>query len=342
MIAGHFLDDAWGIVALRADADCAQALRPLTRRRLATAPRVFDTEADLLEFWKTRPDSLRAVCIAGAGVSWATEERLRLAGAIVGRLPFPEAHAHERFARRLVDRERALEALPRKAWVLVGDPDPFTECLDAVFAGPILKRLERHGFEVRLAIGRQADTLAGDPTPGIAVLLAHGMDPPDTGVPAGVPGLVREVLLSASAAGAVIVHLGCNGAGTVARGRFGDVASELGLEVPFTETDTFDAFGAACLGAGASAVVGHVDSTWSTAFDTATPVLDFIDWVASGRGSFGHGLESLATEALRAGTEAHDLLRRQKPLDAGLAWLRHLDLRGFVLLGDPSAYCRWK
>lgn len=340
LLLGNYQSTEWSLASVRADASLLNSCRALVRRRVSPTVLNADDDMDLIARCKTAHlNGLKAVCLVGPSVSWATHERLQRNGVIVGRVPFSAEGATEAYAIRAAARERARAPLNRVAWFIHAEADPFTLSLRYKLEAAIKSRLRVHGFD---AIDLTRETRLPRQQPGLVFLFTHGADYPNAGAPRVAWGPALDAVKEACSAGAVVVHLGCNGAGTVGGGRYAMVAQQLGLRVPSTEEDTVNSYGLTCLEQGATGVVAHVDSTWSTAFATATPWVDFVDWVASGRGALGHALESMVVEAQRAGSAAFEAHMSGDPKQAGLNWLRHMDLLGFVLLGDPSAYCVWR
>jgi hypothetical protein len=337
---GHYLDREWTYATVSHETPLIAAFSAVGERRFADPITVQQPEDLTAHFLDARSQGLRAVCMLGAGFPWSVQEQLQLEGAVVGRLPFATPEDVRTYASRLVMREREAVSLPRKAWLVSAGADPFILYLLRLFVIALREAFARHGFAVTI-VGSNDPAPGGEP-PGFIVLLTHGSDGPDYGTPLGLSQPVRRAIGNACEAGAIVLHLGCNGAGAMGGGRFENLPAALGLNAPVSTIDTFEAFAANCLAEGASGVIAHVDSTWSAAFEHPQPVIDLVDWLASGRGTFGHAMDSIWTEALRTGARAHVALRRGDDQRAGISWLRHLDLKGFVLLGDPSAYVAWR
>jgi hypothetical protein len=175
----------------------------------------------------------------------------------------------------------------------------------------------------------------------MVVLLTHGADGASAGEPLGISRGRCDAIVEACRHGAYLLHLGCNGAGTFAGGRFGALVDELRLpQVPISPCDTISPFALRCLRTGASGILAHVDSTWSNAFVDARAIEAWVDWVASGDGALAFAAEDISRESGKAAIEAVQKQGRADP-EASLSWLRFMDLRGFVLLGDPSSCGLW-
>jgi len=341
-VQGHEISDHWAAIGLAEEPDLLSALKPLVSRR-GGRTHCFEAADEIIPFWRRERDrGLRAICIVGQRIPWQTQEALQLDGALVARLPFTDPERLKRYAKLAASRERERSKLRRVAWIITPVLDGFTRALDEVFREPLAQTLSnRWGFSV-LHLQEGGIHAGSLETPGFIVLLTHGEDPPNEGAPVGLSAALQGEIQRACEAGAVVAHLGCNGAGMFARGRYSDLPERLGVDdCPRAEHDTFSAFGLDCLERGASAVLAHVDSTWSNAFERAQPVVDWTDWVCSGKGAFGHAADSILEEATRSGNKAYERLTQGREAEANAVWLRHLDLRGFVTLGDPSAYCRW-
>jgi hypothetical protein len=254
-------------------------------------------------------------------------------------LPFDDGKALRAYAAACVLAEVDKPKLPRTASILAPGSDPFTEILHRRFTDRLKHALEGLGFSVRL------EPVGGERTaseaPAFAFVLAHGSDPPRFGTPVDVDS---KVIARACRAGGWIVHLGCYGAGVSAGRRFGDLPERLGIDdAAPARFDAVSGFAAGCLAKGARGVLAHVDSTWSSAFEGGVePIVDFAEWIASGRGALGYACDSLAAASNRAAVSAYQLREMKSERDSGLAWMRHLDLRGFVALGDPSSSSGWK
>jgi hypothetical protein len=343
-IAGNYLGNQWACVAFPGEEGLLHSCSSLVARRAAEPVNLPDT-GDLMSYFSAqRAAGLKALCIVGRRLPWRTQESLQMAGAVIGRLPLATPDSMEELSERISNRDRSQEPLPKRAWILAGPSDHFTDTLTSLFSEALSRRFRAHGFEVDVAAGASERSKASNTSsqlPGFVVLLTHGGDSPIPGLPLGLDPNTLANIRRACASGALLLHLGCNGAGMFAGGRFEDIPEQLGLEVPKSEEDTFDTFASECLAAGSCGVIAHVDSTWSSAFSNPESVLDLVDWIASGRGSLGHAMDSIWTDALRAGVDAHNFLREGNSRSAGLSWLRHLDLKGFVLLGDPSTYLCW-
>ncbi|MCC6552536.1 MAG: hypothetical protein IT372_05865 [Polyangiaceae bacterium] len=338
-VQGLEVGERWAAVGLQRGAALVAALAPLIERRQGKVALLADSRG-VLEYWQQERHGLRAVCLVGTEISWRVQERLQLDGALVGRLPFADPEPLAEYAKRLVARERSRVERKRVGWIVCAEPDPFTAALEQRLGDALERGMRRRGFLVRRFRGDRIDEHIDDA--GVIILLTHGSDPPAAGEPVGLSEEVRARIMDACRGGAVVMHLGCSGAGMLAGGRFEELPRRLGLEgCPIADADVFSEFGCRCLAAGAGAVVAHVDSTWSIAFQHPRPIVDWIDWICSGRGAVAHAADSISAEANRAGADAFERRRMGDELGSGMAWLRHLDLKGFVVLGDPSSHFRW-
>ena len=335
-VQGSMNGPLWVAVTLEEQAGLARAAEPLVQARKSDTA-TFSTEHELREFWACeRTAGLRALCILGTKISWLAQEELQRDGALVARLPFDD---HD----ELYDYARTLgrpQPVGRRATIVAPASDGFTSALSRMFVNPVKDALSALRFEVTIADQRSepVDAIAAA---AILVLLTHGGDDAAAGEPRGVPPGTREAILEACRRGAWIVHLGCNGAGTFAGGRFGPLVQELSLgRVPVSQTDTTGRFAIDCLRAGARGVLAHVDSTWSNAFEDPLSVVSWVEWIGSGAGALAWAGEDISRASGNAAIAAVEMHGRGDPR-ASLCWLRHVDLRGFVALGDPSSFGTW-
>jgi hypothetical protein len=338
-VQGRIAKDEWVAVSVGDQADLIRAIAPLAKARGGETV-TFASAADLAAYWsKERAKGLRALCLLGTGVPWLAQERLQLDGALVSRIPVDDANALDAYATRLVRFEAGRPSLPRLAVLVAPAFDEFTRILHEVFVAPLTQVLSHLNFEVVLhpPAERTAGRLA---EAGLIVLLTHGGDGGDAGEPVGLDDGARQAVVDACSQGAWVAHLGCNGAGTFAGGRFGKLIEQLGLDAPITPCDSVSRFAIDCVRAGARGVLAHVDSTWSNAFERADSIVTWVEWIASGEGALAWSAEDLARDAGRAAVDAFEARAAGDP-EAGLHWLRHLDLRGFVTFGDPSSFCGW-
>jgi hypothetical protein len=330
--------DQWVAAALGRP-DLVNAAEPLISKRGGEA-KLFSDEISLRRFWELeRGKGLRALCLLGTQASWLLQEELQLDGALIGRLPFDDPGALHDYVRALASYETT-EKSRRIATVVAPAIDEFTARLAATFVEPVTRVLRKLGFVVAVHDGAPGrDVRVGESH--LIVLLTHGADGDLAGEPIGIRAESREAIVEACRHGAFLLHLGCNGAGTFAGGRFGALVEELCLgRVPITPHDTVSPFALRCLRAGAGGILAHVDSTWSNAFADARVIEAWVEWVASGDGALAFAAEDVSRESGKAAIDAVQRHGKGDP-EASLSWLRFIDLRGFVLLGDPSSFGQW-
>jgi hypothetical protein len=336
-VQGRIQGPQWAAVALAAQGELLGAIAPLAELRRGEVRKVAD-DNELAAFWsRERTEGLRAICLLGTGVSWAAQEQLQQDGALVGRIPLDDANLLRAHANQLVALETRCPPATRIACIVAPAHDAFTQILAETFANPLYDTLKHLGFEV---IVEPHGTVALA-SARLIVLLTHGSDGNPPGEPLGLSPSARHALMQACNHGAWILHLGCNGAGTFAGGRFGTLPRELNLlDAPISSHDQISRFALDCILAGSRGFLGHVDSTWSNAFELPDAIVTWADWIGSGAGALAFAAEDLARDAGKAAAEAMEAHRRSGP-NAGLSWLRYLDLRGFISLGDPSASGTW-
>jgi hypothetical protein len=335
-VKGYSISDHWRAIALEQDAALMEAFAPLVKQHMSEYW-VLKSEDEVIQHTREAQGSLHTICLVGRSISWAAQEQLALEVPYVGRIPFTTPEQVEAYAERISDRARDKATMSRCALIVAPAFDGFTIALDNLFTLDLERAFLRHGFRVEVSRGDTPfSTSTSDPA-SIVVLLTHGEDAPNTGNPVGVGPNTMSRITASCEKGAIIVHLGCNGAGQSRGRRYGTLSRRMNLErLPTVERDNFDGFATLCLARGASAVLAHVDSTWSCAFDNAQALIDWTDWLCSGEGTVGYAADSLHNAANLLGRDAFAYKQSGDKLRSGCAWLRHLDLRGFVLLGNPS------
>jgi hypothetical protein len=290
---------------------------------------------DTLGGWyQQRAERLRAICVVGTQIPWNEILTLQQAGVLVSRLPFGCSMQTSRWVDYTTQRWSLETEVRRRAWIVAPGDDLFTQRLKRFLLDPLCDVFRELGF---------AHELQEPPGPheevGLVVLLTHGDEV--TGAPV-IDSHTRDCVLAACAQGAIIIHLGCHGAGRTAGNRYGDLARRLGvpqLQVPF---DTYAAFARDCLQAGSTAMMAHLDATWSKTFEGRAVLIDAIEAIAEGTATIGYATQMLANEANRCGRVAAERRHVGDVLASGQAWLRYLDLSGFVCLGDVAGYVRWR
>lgn len=344
-VMGRFHGALWAMVAGAGepDASIAQKLRTVAQRRVS--PILLGAGCSVIEWWEKQQPRPRAVCVVGTQIPWRELEQLQQAGVLVGRLPFHDPERAARWAVGATARWLRKPELPRRAWIVAPANDKFTLRL----ANYTVCRLQRALKD--LSFGDDALAMpASDDEVGLVILLVHGREAPADGDPCVAPE-TRARVLAAARNGAVILHLGCHGAGRTAGGRYGDLPVVLGAEQATIATrDTVSPFAMECVEAGATAVIGHLDGTWSKTLEDPEVLIQLVDGIARGSITVGVATRLLADEANRraATAMAHVFAASQGEAgeqwrrEAGKQWLRFLDLSGFVCIGDPCAFVRWQ
>jgi hypothetical protein len=331
-VHGDEFADAWSLVAGRGEAPLHQGARELLAWRRSRAA-VLAGDAGLLDWWQSRAPRPAAVCVVGTAIPWADVEALQGRGVWVGRLPFGTDSELRTWVEGAVERSCEPTPMPRRALVVAPRDDEFTRQV----AGGALARLDA------LLRARRFERVDSTTTErvGLVVFMTHGSEAPDAGWPTTRDDAAARAL-EAIGPGAVVVHLGCHGAGVSAGSRYGDLPVIVGARpLAATAADSCSRFAVQCLARGAAAVLAHVDGTWSRTLHDCEAFFHCLDWIVSGKGSVGRAIACLAEDANRRGREAYELLAAKRTARAGESWLRSLDLRGFVCLGDPSAAVTW-
>lgn len=340
---GSILGPSWKVVALRSQQPLQEAAASVQGHRIGSH-RLFDDEQELLDWARTegRHDT-RCLLLVGTGISWDAQELLQQRGFYVGRLPFDEPSRIQQYTQRLVAQEHQQQRLPRRAWVIAPNNDPFTRMLHRLLAQPIQEILRDQGFPEESIVWADGARRPAGALPGLVLLLTHGVADAGSGAPV-VSDEVLQVIYEACGQGAVVAHLGCNGAGSMRDGRYRELANWLPADVrPQTVArDVFSEFTRTCLLRGAQTVLAHVDVTWSHTLYPWQPFEEWLRGVSSGSCAAGFSARDFYAEASRAREQARDERRQQQLQEAGRSWLRHLDLHGFVTLGDPCCTFRWE
>jgi hypothetical protein len=234
---------------------------------------------------------------------------------MVGRVP----NVDDAWWHASAQRPRMREPL---VWIALGASNGFTRVLH----DQLLTELETLLEVDRVTVQRTptADAM-------LVVVLDHGAAEP-LGVPA-TAGLHQRLLESVTP-GSIVVHFGCFGAGRAGGDRY---VGLLGIERR-DAVESISSFALDCLARGASAVIGHVDGTWSGTYVDPRPVAEVVRHLAAGV-SAGYATRLLTIEAQRHAACAV-AMRTNDPRRAGQHWLRHLDLSGYVCLGDPCSRLR--
>ncbi|HEY0987877.1 MAG TPA: hypothetical protein VGD80_12525 [Kofleriaceae bacterium] len=289
---------------------------------------VVPDDTELAAWYRTRSNPPLAVCAAGAGFAWCDLVAVQQAGACVARLPCDSSPGAEAWRDAALERWRDPPRLPPRVWFIAPNNDAFTQRL-ARYIVPAAANALR---ECQIVCEERA--ASGDDV-RLVVLLSHG-DP--EGAPV-VPPPVLAAVLRACSQGAIVLHLGCHGAGRLAGERYGELAPRsLGVGGR-AERDTCSPFARRCLDAGAPAVIAHLDATWSKTFErnSLRVLVEVIVLLATGGATAGYAALSLTRAADARARAAIEHLRANRVLEAGEAWLRYLDLSGFVCLGDVCA-----
>jgi hypothetical protein len=331
-------------VALRPQELLCQEAAGLIRTQRLSNSRVFEDGQQLLEWaYEEGRHTLRCLLLLGTGISWSVQEKLQRLGFHVGRLPFDEPAEIRRYAERLAARERQGTRLPRRVWVVAPRSDVFTRTLHHFLQLPIQEALRDEGFPAEAIIWADGTRRPDGALPGLILLLTHGAADASSGVPQGSAELLHAIY-EACEQGAVVAHLGCNGAGGSRNGRYEELASWNLMESlpPALPRDVFSVFSRTCLQRGAHTVFAHVDVTWSHTLYPSRPFEEWLRGVCSGSVAASFAALDFHAEADRAAFQALDQRREQRLQEAGGSWLRHLDLHGFVTLGDPASTFRWE
>lgn len=295
---------------------------------------VLERPMTLDAWYREQPVEPRTVCVVGTAISWRELAALQDAGVLIARLPFRSPGQVERWARTATLRWFKDATLRKRAWIVAPADDRFTHDLAEHTVARLCRELHQLGF----AGDPLAAPAEGEPV-GLVLLLAHGDE--RTGAPVIAERAVARVL-AACGDGAVIVHLGCHGAGRSAGHRYGDLPRHLGAAVSAgSATDTCSSFALDCLVAGATGFIGHLDATWSGTFEQPRALIDLVASIAEGTATCGYAVGLLANEANRRARLAMTQRLAGNVVASGEAWLRYLDLSGFVCLGDVRAYAAW-
>lgn len=291
---------------------------------------------DTLGGWyRGREEPPRAVFVVGTAIPWSETVQLQqLAPVFVSRLPLCSASDAGWWEQRADHRWLVQAEARKRAWIVSPAHDLFTRRLAEFVVGPLRRALGALRFA--------PDPLrppGDDEEVGLVVLLTHGDDL--TGAPV-VDAATHDRVLAACARGAIIVHLGCHGAGRVAGDRYGDLASRLDVPQPRVPRDAHATFARACLLAGAAGVIAHLDATWSKTFEDPSALIHALEGIAEGTATASFATHLLVAEANRCAAAAVDHCRAGDLAAGGRAWLRHLDLSGFVCLGDVREAPRWR
>lgn len=340
---GAVLGPSWKVLALRSQQPLQEAAASVQSHRIGSH-RLVDDEQELLEWARTdgRHDT-RCLLLVGTGISWAAQEELQSRGFYVGRLPFDEPAQIRQYAERLVTQEQQQKRLPRRAWVVAPDNDDFTRMLHRLLAQPLHETLRDQGFAEESILWTEGSRRPAGALPGLILLLTHGVAEASSGAPV-VSDEVLQAIYEACGQAAVVAHLGCNGAGSMRDGRYRELANWLpvAFRPQALARDVFSEFTRTCLLRGAQTVLAHVDITWSHTLYPWQPFEEWLRGVASGGCTAGFSAKDFYAEATRAREQARDERRQQHLQQAGSSWLRHLDLHGFVTLGDPCCTFRWE
>lgn len=306
-----------------------QSLRDVRANQLV----MLDPGETLRSWYDSRAEPPRAITVIGSAIPWSQLTELQLAGVCAARVPLGTAQEAAIWADRTADRWRREPSLRRRAWVVAPADDLFTRRL-AEHALPDLRRmLEDLGFAVPLVPPADNEPV------GMIVLMTHGNEV--SGAPV-IPAAVGERVLRACANGGLVIHLGCHGAGSTPGKRYGDLPCLVGgAPVSAASIDACSRFAQDCLSAGACAVIGHLDVTWSRTLARRGLLAGVIERLATGTATVACAARLLADESNRRARLAIDLVAAGDLLAAGEAWLRHLDLSGFVCTGDACEFPRW-
>jgi hypothetical protein len=344
---GDEMGRRWVAVALRRDAHLLEAARPLISRRQGRSE-TFEDAAQLLAWCRMarEKEGVRCVLLLGTSIPWWVQETLQLEGICwVGRLPLNEPEQIAAYSRHIAEAERSKRnVLRREAWIIAPRNDGFTQILHELLSRTIQTILREEGFTLRLMPADDGALPEVESRPGLILFLTHGDAQASSGSPVIAPEVLERVY-RACAGGAMVAHFGCNGAGGFPESRYADLPPQLSgyaFNFPSNASDVFSTFSQRCLLAGASSVLAHVDITWSSAFESNSPIDLWLSSVATGSGASGFAMSDIPAAAVRSARRASACLMNGDAREAGWHWLRYLDLSGFVVLGDPSFRFRWE
>jgi hypothetical protein len=330
LLGGHVRGDARGqeyAMVTRSAASHASLERWAETRSSELV--VIPDNMELASWYGTRSSPPVAVCAAGTGFAWQDLVTVQKAGACVARLPCDTRHSAEAWQDAAIDRWRYPPQLPCRVWLIAPSNDAFTQRLDRYVAPVAAAGLRKCDIDCKAPTGFDDDAVR------LVVLLCHG---DADGMPVVQPPVLAAVRRACSR-GSIVLHLGCHGAGRLAGDRYGGLApSSMGIDGR-AERDTCSPFARSCLDAGAPAVIAHLDATWSKTFarNSLRALVDVIVSLATGSATAGHAALSLTQAADARAREAVEHLRANRVVEAGEAWLRYLDLSGFVCLGEVCA-----
>jgi hypothetical protein len=301
----------------------------------------------------------------------------------VGRLCFDTAEEYANYARAVVAAETSPPQRPRQAafFAPCHPDDPCTALSAGWLARPLAAHAQKTcpGWEVRSLLASEATKsnlqrlLGGAETPSLLFTASHGLVYPSTSEhqrnlqgsllcndwpgPKAPPGSLRvdHVFFSedlgdeADLAGLVCFHYACHSAGTPA---IKDFDSKSQVPVQAAPKPFVSSLARRLLGhprGGALAVIGHIESTWTTSirwggikkpqiqvFEDAVTSLLQGEPVGAATEVFGERYSELSASLSRELQLIRTGQKKENARNLANVWTACNDARNYVVLGDPA------